>query len=187
MTESLPRLAAPLQPGAASRLVWHAAGMGAPAPHFGHPRRASAVLPHRQLPRGAPPPPAAVRSRRSSLGAPASQQQQQQLFAPPRRASPAQPTLAGMTRAEMYSAKSPVLTARLLSEASQLAARVAEDAPQHLHSVRQVDEMVQEVRAAPARKPRAKIRTPAPTRPAAPGTLRARSSLTAGAAPRASR
>lgn len=54
--------------------------------------------------------------------------------------------VAGWTRAEIFAARTPALTARLLSELAQCAARVAEDAPQHLHSLRQMDDMVQEVR-----------------------------------------
>jgi hypothetical protein len=122
------------------------------------PRRAAAVVYQRgRAAAAAPPPPPAARGRRGSLGAPTPSQQLPRAPGPappplpvPLRGSPNQPTLAGMTRSEIFSAKAPVLVARLLAETSQLAARVAEDAPQHLHSVRQVDDMVQEVRAAAA-------------------------------------
>jgi hypothetical protein len=60
----------------------------------------------------------------------------------------APPTLfvPGMTPSEIFSARAPVLTSRFLAELSQLAARVAEDAPQFLHSLRQISDMAQEVR-----------------------------------------
>jgi hypothetical protein len=165
LAESLPRVLPQAQAGV-SRPVWQAAGVVAtPLPYISGPappRRAAAVASggvvlHTRGRGGAPaaaapPPPPAARGRRGSIGGGgATPLLQLPRAAPPPvperpGGSPNAPTLAGMTRAEILSANATVLVARLLSEASQLASRVAEDAPQHLHSVRQVDDMVQEVR-----------------------------------------
>ena len=77
-----------------------------------------------------------------------------------------QAPLPGMTRTDIFHAAAPVLTARLQAELAQLSARVAEDSPQHLHSLRQVDDMVQEVRRRAAG--RARCPTPSQTEPSLP-------------------
>lgn len=66
--------------------------------------------------------------------------------APSRGLSPPA-AVSGMTRSEIFAAKTPELTNRLQQEIVSLGRRVSEDAPQYLHSLRQVDDMVSEVLA----------------------------------------
>ena len=89
-----------------------------------------------------------VRQRRASIGATNSVAVTRLGGAASKSAviSAAQPPLPGMTRSEIFQAEAAVLTSRLQQELSLLAVRVSEDSPQHLHSIRQIDDMIQEVR-----------------------------------------
>jgi hypothetical protein len=108
------------------------------------PQAAAQVVHHRTRPAAAaavvPQVQPLIRGRRNSLpGAP----MQASLASAP---ASQQAALPGMTRAEIFQAAAPALTVRLQAELAQLATRVAEDSPQHLHSLRQIDDMIQEVR-----------------------------------------
>ena len=146
-----------------SNQVWQTAlGQGAPARSsgYGNPQRSSIPVTVHQRGRTAFPTAGAAgvnsrgggnggafiaapiaRQRRASLGAPISSSAVA-ASAP----SSAQPPLSGMTRSEIFQADAAVLTGRLQQELSLLAVRVSEDSPQHLHSIRQIDDMAQEVR-----------------------------------------
>jgi hypothetical protein len=68
-------------------------------------------------------------------------------FKPDHTISEASPpsTLRGMTKADIAGAKTAALTARLQIDISNFAARIAEETPQYLHAIRQIDDMVGEV------------------------------------------
>jgi hypothetical protein len=57
------------------------------------------------------------------------------------------PSLSGMTRGDILTAKTPFLTQKLVAGIAALGNRVAEDAPHHLYAVRQLDDIAAEVRA----------------------------------------
>ena len=131
--ESLTRM------GGARANVWGAALGGGAA----HPPRAKPVIALVPAPRPR------VVTRRASISGPVPVAP---VVSAPRAApvshaaAPAALFVPGMTPSEIFSARAPVLTSRFLAELSQLAARVAEDAPQFLHSLRQISDMAQEVR-----------------------------------------